>query len=318
MSIVFETLQLHLPSKKKTTPSGWTSFNAPCCVHNGTNADKRQRGGLINNGEGGISYHCFNCGFKASWVPGRLLSYKMRKLFQWLNTPDDVITKLALQCLQIAEVGMSDIEVKLPKFDKKELPKDSKPIGKDTPIEVIQYLQSRNLYLEDYNFHWSPELKDRIIVPFYHKKEIVGYTARKIKDGNPKYLSDQQPGYVFNLDAQDYNRVHTIVVEGPFDAIAVEGCALLGSEVKDQQAMLLNSLNTNKIVVPDRDEAGAKLVEQAIELGWSISMPEWGDNINDVNDAIKAYGKIYTLYSIVSSSEKNELKIKLRSKKWFG
>ena len=306
MSIVFETLQLHLPTKKKTTPSGWTSFNAPCCVHNGTNADKRQRGGLINNGEGGISYHCFNCGFKASWVPGRQLSYKMRKLFQWLNTPDDVITKLALQCLQIAEVGISNVEIKLPKFDIKELPKDAKPINNDTPLEVIQYLQTRNLYLEDYNFHWSPELKDRLIIPFYHKNEIVGYTARKVKDGNPKYLSDQQPGYVFNIDAQHYTRVLTIVVEGPFDAIAVEGCALLGSEIKDQQAMLLNSLNTNKIVVPDRDEAGAKLVDQAIELGWSVSMPEWGNNINDVNDAVNEYGKM------------NELKIKLRSKKWFG
>ena len=82
--------------------------------------------------------------------------------------------------------------------------------------------------------------------------------------------------------------------------------------------MLLNSLNTNKIVVPDRDEAGAKLVDQAIELGWSVSMPEWGNNVNDVNDAVNEYGKMYTLYSIVSASENNELKIKLRSKKWFG
>jgi len=333
MSIVLETLTLHLPSKRKTTPSGWTSFNAPCCIHNGDSADKRQRGGLITNADGGVSYHCFNCGFKASYVPGRQLSYKMRKLFQWLNTPDDVINKLALQCLQIAEVGDSQIKIDLPKFVKKELPNGARkidawddwqalePTGIDNNLlNVSMYLKTRNLFLEDYDFYWTPELgyRDRIIIPFYYKGEVVGYTARKVKDGNPKYLSDQQPGYVFNLDAQNFNRIYTVVVEGPFDAIAVEGCALLGSEIKDQQAMLLNSLNTTKVIVPDRDEAGSKLIDQAIELGWSVSMPEWHDDVKDVNDAVIKYGKIYTLHSIISASESNELKIKLRSKKWFG
>ena len=333
MSIVQETLTLHLPSKRKTTPSGWTSFNAPCCIHNGDSADKRQRGGLISNGDGGISYHCFNCGFKASWQPGRQLSYKMRKLFEWLGTPDDVITKLALQCLQIAEVGDSNITIELPKFETKSLPEGARrldqwddwqalePTGMDNNLfKVCEYLKTRNLFLDDYPFHWTPELgyRDRIIIPFYHKGEVVGFTARKIKDGNPKYLSDQQPGYVFNLDAQNYERIYTVVVEGPFDAIAVEGVALLGSEIKDQQAMLLNSLNTTKVVVPDRDEAGSKLIDQAIELGWSVSMPEWHDDIKDVNDAVQMYGKIYTLHSIITASESNELKIKLRSKKWFG
>ena len=76
MSILHETVTAYLPSKKKTTPSGWTSFNAPCCIHNGDSADKRQRGGLISNADGGISYHCFNCGYKCSWTPGRNLSFK--------------------------------------------------------------------------------------------------------------------------------------------------------------------------------------------------------------------------------------------------
>jgi len=333
MSIVQETLTLHLPSKRKTTPSGWTSFNAPCCIHNGDSADKRQRGGLISNGDGGVSYHCFNCGFKASWQPGRQLSYKMRKLFEWLGTPDDVITKLALQCLQIAEVGNSNITIELPKFETKDLPQGARRLdqwndwqalestGMDNNlVKIYEYLKTRKLYLDDYDFHWTPELgfRNRIIIPFYYKGEVVGYTARRITDGNPKYLSDQQPGYVFNIDAQTYERLFTIVVEGPFDAIAVEGVALLGSEIKDQQAMLLNSLNTTKIVVPDRDEAGSKLVDEAIELGWSISMPDWDPEVKDVNDAVVKYGKIFTLHSIITHAENNELKIRLRSKKWYG
>ena len=49
-----------LPSKRKTTPSGWTSFNAPCCHHRGNRADDRQRGGVLINPNGGFQYHCFN------------------------------------------------------------------------------------------------------------------------------------------------------------------------------------------------------------------------------------------------------------------
>jgi DNA primase len=92
----------------------------------------------------------------------------------------------------------------------------------------------------------------------------------------------------------------------------------MGSEVRDQQALLLNSLNKQVIVLPDRDRAGVKLVEESIELGWSVSMPEWENDVRDVNDAIQKYGRMFTLHTIVSYAEENELKIKLRCKKWFG
>ena len=85
-----------LPAKRKQTPSGWLAFNAPCCEHNGTTPDTRQRGGLIANADEGVSFHCFNCGFKTSWRNGRNLSFKMKKFMRWLNVPDDTITKLAL------------------------------------------------------------------------------------------------------------------------------------------------------------------------------------------------------------------------------
>ena len=76
------------------------SFNAQCCHHNGHTADTRGRGGLISNPDGGVSYHCFNCGFKASWQPGRNFSHKLRKLLQWMGAPDDVINKVALEVMR--------------------------------------------------------------------------------------------------------------------------------------------------------------------------------------------------------------------------
>jgi hypothetical protein len=309
------------------------AFNAPCCEHNGTTPDTRQRGGLIANADEGVSFHCFNCGFKTSWRNGRNLSFKMKKFMRWLNVPDDTITKLALQVLQTKtdSTGHKTF-ITLPKFVSKELPPKSKPIhewadykalepgGIDKDLfKVLEYIAARKLNLNDYDFYWTPEAgyRDRLIIPFYYREKVVGYTARKVIESKVKYLSEQQPGYVFNIDEQTDDRKYVVAVEGPIDAIAIDGVALLGSEIKEQQTALLNSLGKHVIVVPDRDEAGQKLVYDAMEAGWSVSMPDWSQDIGDANDAVRKYGRLHTLYSIVKNAEESQLKIKLRMKKWF-
>ena len=330
MSIVSDILNIYLPAKRKTTPSGWTSFNAPCCVHNNENADTRGRGGLITEGEV-ISYHCFNCGFKASWQPGRNLSYKFKKLLEWLNTPDNEITKLALDVMRSNEgVEVQQHKVELPEFSTVQLPDEAVRIA-DIPdynennkyfkyfLDVITYMSQRNLNLDDTDYYWSPTLayRDRLIIPFYYEGRIVGYTARAVGESKSKYLTTMQPGYVFNLDEQSPNKIFCILCEGQIDALHVDGCAISGSDIGDAQALLLNRLNKDIYVVPDRDKAGSKLVEQAIDRGWHVSMPNWDPDINDIGDAVAKYGRLYTLYSIASAAESSPLKIRLRAKKWF-
>ena len=325
MSIVSDLLTAYLPSKRKTTPSGWTSFNAPCCHNNGNTTDTRGRGGLISEGDV-ISYHCFNCGYKASWQPGRSLSYKFKKLLEWCNTPDSEINKLALDVMRINEgVEVAERKIELPTFETVPLPPDAVKIAdiKDFnkfSIAILEYIAARNLNLDDTDYYWSPSLgyRDRLIIPFYYEKRIVGWTARTItEDKKPKYLTETQPGFVYGLDEQGYNKVFAIVCEGQVDAIHIDGCALGGSEINDAQAMLINKLNKDIIVVPDRDPAGSKLVEQAIELGWGVSMPDWNQDCNDIGDAVDKYGRLYTLYSIANAAETSPLKIRLRAKKWF-
>ena len=301
------------------------SFNAPCCHNNGNTTDTRGRGGLISEGDV-ISYHCFNCGYKASWQPGRSLSYKFKKLLEWCNTPDSEISKLALDVMRINEgVEVAERKIELPTFETVPLTTDAVKIVdiKDFnkfSIAVLEYMAARNLNLDDTDYYWSPSLgyRDRLIIPFYYEKRIVGWTARTItEDKKPKYLTETQPGFVYGLDEQSYNKVFAIVCEGQVDAIHIDGCALGGSEINDQQAMLLNRLAKDIIVVPDRDSAGSKLVERAIELGWGVSLPEWSQEVNDIGDAVSKYGRLYTLYSIANAAESSPLKIRLRAKKWF-
>ena len=318
MSLISDTLLQYLPSKRKHTPSGWISFNAPCCD------DKRQRGGFIVNAGDAVSYHCFNCQFKCSWQPGRPISQKMNKFMRDLNMPDDTISQLRLEALRLNDNSNIVIQSIVPKFDERALPIDSEPINSylDNPpeklIPILEYLIGRNLSLEDYPFYWTPKVgfSNRVIVPFYKDGACVGYTARAINDAKPKYISEQQPGYVFNLDNQR-NRELAIVCEGPFDAISIDACALLGAEIKDSQNWLLKQLSKELVLVPDKDHEGPKTVEQAIEFNWSVSMPDWPEGVKDVNDAVIKLGRLATLYLIVSAKESNALKIRLRAKQWF-
>jgi len=322
MSLISDTLLQHLPNKRKHTPSGWISFNAPCCD------DKRQRGGFIVNAGDAVSYHCFNCQFKCSWQPGRPISQKMNKFMRLLNMSDDAISQLRLEALRLNESDTTTVRSIVPKFDLRELPLDSEPLSEwanklsgliDKLVPVVEYLVDRRIDPNSYPFYWTPKtgFSNRIIVPFYKDGACVGYTARAINDAKPKYISEQQPGYVFNLDRQIHNRQFAIVCEGPFDAISIDGCALLGAEIKDSQNWLLKQLGKELVLVPDKDHEGPKTVEQAIEFGWSVSMPDWPDGVKDVNDAVVKLGKLATLWLIINAKESNALKIRLRVKQWF-
>jgi hypothetical protein len=320
MSIV-DAIYSYLPAKRKSTPSGWTKFNAVCCPHNGNTPDTRQRGGIIRNGDG-VSYHCFNCGFKASYVNGRHLTRKMKQFLEWCGAPDDAITKISLEALKVEGDQKTLETISLPTLPDKELPKDCQTLEQalmSNPEEVIgvaDYILTRGFDISG-DWMWSPELPDRLIIPFRYAGRVVGYTGRKITDGKPKYLSEQTPGYVFNLDAQNNDSPIVLVAEGPLDALSIGGVAILGADIMDKQAMLINRLGKRVIVVPDRDADGARTVERAIELGWSVSMPDWADGVKDCNDALRKHGELWTAYLIMQAAESMELKIRLRMKHWF-
>ena len=326
MNEIQDALTALLPPKRKTTPSGWTSFNGVCCHHRGESPDDRQRGGLMSTAQGGFTYHCFNCGFKAGWGPGKLLSNNTKQLFRWLGMSDTDIGKLGLIVLKLKDdqpVAKKELKFELVE---KPLPEDCLPINQwiaegaqdQDLLDVINYLvEERRVGWDWYNWHWSaaPGFRDRVIIPFYHNGKIVGYTGRKIKNGKPKYLTDAQPGYVFNLDAQTFDRQYIVVVEGQFDAIAIDGVAIMHNEPNETQCARIKALGKEVIVVPDRDRPGAKMLKAAIDNNWGASLPPWGEEIKDVADAVKKYGRLYVLTTILNYRVSNEIKIQLLKKK---
>jgi hypothetical protein len=331
MTLVVDKFRSILPPKTKSSPSGWTSFNAPCCHHRGHKQDTRKRAGIRFDGDG-IVYNCFNCKFSTGWLPGSPFGEKMKSLSRWLGASDDDIRDLVFEAMkaEAPEYQAAPSQIKI-EFPNKDLPEGALPLaewsglltgeveqelGEDF-VAVVQYLVSRGFVNPfDHDFYWSPEAgyRDRIILPFRWQGRIVGNTARKVRTGRPKYLSDQQPNYVFNFDQQDESQRYIFVAEGPFDALAVNGVAILGSEISDAQARIINSLGAHPIIIPDQDQAGLALYDRAVELGWSVATPTWQDHVNDCADAVRTYGKLFVTVDAIMTAATGSIKINMARK----
>ena len=308
-----------LPAKRKQSSSGWVSFNGPCCVHNGESVDRRQRGGFKSSNEG-WSYHCFNCNFTASFILGRNLSIKARKFLSWLNVPAEEIDRIQLDSMRHRSVeGIIDERQKIANailgihFEEKDI--GGVEFVTSDHTDIWNYLRRRQAPI-DYPYMISSTKGARagVIIPFTYNNTLVGSTIRFLDDRKPVWINDFQPGYVFGTDLQHLDWQYVIVTEGIFDALSINGLALMHNTVSDAQARLIRNIGKEIIVVPDQDIAGMELVDRAIELNWPVSIPEWPDDIKDVNDAVIKLGKIATLITILQSKETSKIKIELRKR----
>ena len=328
MTLVVDKFRSLLPPRAKHSPSGWTSFNAPCCHHRGHKQDTRKRAGVRFDGNG-IVYNCFNCKFSTGWQPGSTLGEKMKSLLRWMGASDDTIKEMVFESLKTEseDTLQTETQTKI-EFTEKELPEGAMPIHEwvsnanldsvaDLLEPVIKYLVDRGFDPMNTNFYWTPVpgFVDRVIIPFKYEGKIVGNTARKVSKGAPKYISDQQPNFVFNFNSQSEKQKYLLVVEGPFDALGVNGVALLHNEISEQQARIINSLGLEVIVIPDQDKAGLNLFDRAAELDWSIASPNWDDDVKDSADAVQKYGKLFVIVDAIKTAEKGSIRINMAKKR---
>jgi hypothetical protein len=330
-----------LGRKTKTSPSGWISGNAVCCAHNGQTTDTRGRGGIHIDDNGNISYSCFNCNFKASYQPGRHLTFKFRKLLSWMGAADSDVKRLVIEAIRIKDLVAPE-QVKEPEekieFKVRELPKDAVSFQQllthhllddfnNVPSllnSAVDYVKARKINTGKYDFYWTDStehsLHQRVIIPMIWEGRTIGYTSRAFTDGvKPKYYSHYEPNMVFNTNNQLHDWKFVVVCEGPFDAMSIDGVAVLGNEVSDVQADIIDALGREVIVVADADKSGSKLVDAAIKYGWSVAFPVWQEDTDckDISDAVVKYGKLFVLASILQARESSALKIKLLSKRMF-
>lgn len=311
-----------VPGKKKLTQSGWQSFNAPCCHNRGHSVDKRMRGGIKSDGTN-WSFHCFNCNFKCGFSLGKSLTKNTRQFLSWCGVDNEQINRWNLESLQNKDaldlIQIKKIKSRV-KFKEVELP-DAELIDENNPKHkvYVDYLKKRGVQPNDYPFMVTPDAEgrynNRIIIPFTHDNKIVGHTSRFLDDRKPKFINEQQTGYVFGYDFQRPEWQVCIVVEGIFDALSINGCALTHNTINDEQVEILQRLRRKIIVVPDQDKPGLEICDKALELGFYVSIPDWADDVKDVNDAVVKYGRLPTLLSILQNATTSKIKIEMSRRK---
>ncbi len=321
----------------KSAPKGWYKRNCPLCHTQGHGRDTRNRFGIQFN-VNSIAGNCFNCKFSCSYTEGEPLSKSFMFFLNQINVDKLFIDKIKFEihkkkhnitAMRDGEVAV-DPEAKLrsmyDKWKPMDLPKDSLPIatwleyGLDDHnfLDVTSYALDRKLLNLD-EFYWSPDTKfnmnERILIPYYWKGNLVGYTGRLCYDTEdksiPKYHQQSPSDFVYNLDAQaDWRRKYVIVNEGVLDAWTVGGVSTLG-EISQEQIDIINRLQKQVIVCPDGDKSGKGLVDAAIANNWAVSFPRWRMKHKDATSAAKEYGRLLTTHSIISSAVTGSVKIPL-------
>lgn len=332
MTLVLDFVKNVIPVNWTSNPTGWVSGNCPMCVVNGeSRPDTKGRGGFLFE-EDKFRYNCFNCGYSTGWAEGKYFSSRLKRLMFQFGVDESDIQRLQLELLKEQDVATLLLKQKKREapintdWASMQLPEGAVPVkdyagGGADFIKAVEYLHERGFDVTDSRLYYSDSktparMSKRFIIPFFYKGKPVGYTARWVgnpPDGMPKYYN-QQPknNFVYGLDSQKDKNV-VIVTEGQLDAIVTDGVAIGSNNINDDQANIIDSLQKRVIVLPDSDSAGMRMVNKAIERGWGVAFPEWED-CKDAADAVKKYGRLYTVRSILDSVVTNVTKIKVLAK----
>ncbi len=313
---------INLPPNE--TGTGWYPILCKVCNDSGR---KGPRAGFKFDNEK-VAYHCFNCGHATVYDPTthKDMPEKMVQVLNDFGVPEDQWKQVLLSGLINRDKGATK-STSTPQFTSIEplvvsLPSHFYPLAEAAPndkwAEIAKdYLEhDRAVDPNSYRFMLAHKTGDkvldrwfgRIIIPIYKDNQVIFFIGRDLTGKNPKkYLSPsfskEKVLYGFSeLFRQTEEPLY--IVEGWFDAHVINGVAILGNEISTAQATWLNKSYRKKVYIADRQGNGRQTADQALELGWSIATPgfnTWADEVKDLNDAVKKFGKVYVMKAIADS-----------------
>lgn len=327
MHPIVEYIYNLLPPHKQRH-NGWIYFNCPMC-HYTEASDTKERGNILFFDDGFV-YQCFNCKFKCGFHLGGYLSRNCSQFIKELAGTQELIKLVKMVKEYNEKNGDTVIEQRVVKREFRDIPEGYKSIRESMANhEDNLYFQYAEAYIKERSprlLNWADLMwKDgssSFLIPCYENGRIVGYSLRRLEDDvNNKYMHFVPQGYVFNYDNLYLPRQYEIITEGQLDALSINCLSILSNEFTQDRLRRIMPFIDNKeiIIMPDRDKAGKKLVDQVIDddLPFSVSFPNWDYGIKDTFDAVNKYGRLYTIYTILTSKESNKDLIKMKSMTWF-
>ena len=302
--------------KFKRVKADLYNFRCPICGDSKKNKSKTR--GYLYAVKANTNFKCHNCGasmslnnFLKQVDPAVHKQYVMEKFKEGHSSRISVITEPVFK-------------FEAPKFKQKiDLPKAS-----ENP-RAAGYLTARQL--DGNKFYYAKHFKkftnklkhtfddtkydeDRIIIPLYYNKNLVGFQGRSIDPSPVKYITvmlDDDAPKIYGLDTIRRD-APVYVTEGPFDSTFIRNAiAMCGAD-----ADLTNWGISNPVWVYDNEPRNREItnrISKTIDSGQSVVI--WPDNIDDkdINDMVMSG---LDVQSVIELNTYSGLQAKLKFNTW--
>ena len=302
--------------KFKRVKANLYNFRCPICGDSKKNKSKTR--GYLYASKVNTNYKCHNCGASMS-------------LNNFLKKVDPVVQKqYAMEKFKEGFSGRNfvveepEFKFEAPKFKKKlKLPKAS-----ENP-EAAGYLIARKLNPDDFYFaeHFKkfanslkPTFKseehdeERIIIPLYYEKNLIGFQGRSLGPSKVKYITvmlDDDAPKIYGLD-NIRRDAPVYVTEGPFDSTFIRNAIAMCGADADVGRWGIGS----PVWIYDNEPRNREItnrISKTIDSGQSVVI--WPDSIDDkdINDLVM---NGLDVQSVIESNTYSGLQAKLKFNTW--
>lgn len=270
-------------------------YNCRCRICGDSQKNKTKARGYFYSKNNNTNYKCHNCGINISFN-------------NYLKQLDPALHEQYILEKYKKGVTGKNFVVNTPKFENpKPVFKAKLNLPRASEAEITRsYLESRNI--DPQKFYYAKEFKswvnsikptfnkralyyeeERLIIPLYYQKELIGFQGRTLGSSTIKYITimlDENAPKVYNYDDID-NTKPVYILEGPFDSYFVDNSiAMCGADVD------LKKLNISQPIYIYDNEPRNKEILGRMEKTISQNLPIviWPKNIKqkDVNLMILA------------------------------
>ncbi len=302
--------------KFKRVKSNLYNFRCPICGDSHKNKSKTR--GYLYSVKADINYKCHNCGASMTFS-------------SFLKQQDPILHKqYVFERFKQGTTGRATVveepkfDFQTPKFKKKiNLPKASENPSADGYLTARKINSNDFYYAENFKkfvntlkptFDDTKYDEERIIIPLYYEKNLIGLQGRSLGPSKVKYitvmLNDDAPK-IYGLD-NIRKDAPIYITEGPFDSTFIRNSIAMGGADANVDRWRIS----NPIWIYDNEPRNNEIVRRighTIDSGDSVVI--WPSNIDDkdINDMVMSG---LDVQSVIESNTYTGLAAQLKFTTW--
>ena len=293
-------------------------YNCRCPICGDSQKNKSKTRGYIYTIKADVNYKCHNCG--ASMTFSNFLKKvdpTLQKNYVFERFKDNHTGRGTV-------VEEPDFKFEAPKFKKKlKLPKaseDPRPAGYLTARKLnpdhFYYAKHFKKFVNSLKQTFDDEKHDeeRIIIPLYYEKNLIGLQGRSIKPNPVKYITvmlDDDAPKIYGLD-NIRRDAPVYITEGPFDSTFIRNAiAMCGADANVDRWGI-----SNRVWIYDNEPRNREIVNRiskTIDSGDSVVIWPEGIDDKDINDMVMSG---LDVQSVIESNTYSGLQAKLKFTTW--